>query len=498
MYTGLFDVLHDAADVDLLPVRDRVHVDLCVILHKLVDEGRVSRALARACPEVEVEIIIVVDDLHPAPAEDVRRPHDDRISEFARHLPCLLGRRCGPEPWVRDAELCQEPSEPGAVFRKVYGVGRGAEDSHSCLFQLVRELKGTLAAELQDDPYGLLALYDLQHVFCGERLEVETCRGVVVGGDGLRVGVDHDRVVAALLQGVTGVDAGVVELDALADAIGAAAEDDDGGVLLAPDLVLLLVSGVVVGRARRELTGAGIDGLVGRRDAEGPPHAPHHLYRTPGSSCDGLVGQPDPLQLTKVLHAERHGDGAFRSHDPGYGSDKERVYGGTLEDLGYVHPGAQGIEDGEYPVRARLVKAGIDVLGVHLQRCHSLHQALRKRPPYRHDLAHRVHPGRERWHSAWELLERETGYLGNHVVQRRLERGRRRTRNVVWDLIERVPHRQLGRYLRYREPRSLARQRARAAHPRVHLDHVVLVTLWVDRKLDVGPPSGNPDLTYYA
>src|ERR687890_2289078 len=161
MYTGLLDVLHDAADVDLLSVRDRVHVDLGVVLHKLVDEGRMSWRCARAGPEVEIEVIVVVDDLHPAPAEDVRRPHDDRIPELARHLPRLLGRRCGPEPGMRDAELCQEPSEPGAIFCEVYGVRRGAEDSHSCLFQLMSELEGTLAAELQDHPFRLLAFYDL-------------------------------------------------------------------------------------------------------------------------------------------------------------------------------------------------------------------------------------------------------------------------------------------------------------------------------------------------
>src|SRR5215208_884017 len=498
MYTGLLDVLHDAADVDLLTVRDRVHVDLGVVLHKLVDEGRVSWPCAGAGREVEVQVIVVVDDLHPAPAEHVRRPHDDRIPELARHLPRLLGRRCSPEPGVRDAELCQEPSEPGAVFCKVYGVGRGAEDSHPCHFQFVRQLQRTLAAELQDYAFGFLAPYDLEHVFCGERLEVETCGGVVVGGDGLRVGVDHDRVVAALCKSVTGVDAGVVELDALADTVGAAAEDDDGGVLLAPDFVLLLIGGVVVGRARRELTGAGIDGLVGRRDTESPPHAPNNLHRRPRSRCDGLVGEAEPLELAQLLHAERHGDGAFGSHDPGYGSDKERVYGGAFVDVGYVHPGAQGIEDGEDAVRARLVEAGMNILGVHLQRSHGFHQALRKRPTYRHDLANRVHPGSEPGHSSRELLEREAGYLGHHVVKRRLERGRRRTRNVVRNLIEGVPYRKLGRYLRYRKPRSLASQRARAAHPWVHLDHIVAVTLGVDRKLDVGSPRGYPYLTYYA
>ena len=60
-----------------------------------------------------------------------------------------------------------------------------------------------------------------------ERLEVELVAGGVVGGDGLGVVVDDDGLVAALLDGLDGVDGGVVELHALADADGAAAQHDD-------------------------------------------------------------------------------------------------------------------------------------------------------------------------------------------------------------------------------------------------------------------------------
>src|SRR5215211_634664 len=120
MYTGLLDVLHDAADVDFLPVRDRIHVDLRVVLHKLVDEGGVSWACARAGPEVEIEVIVVVDDLHPAPAEDVRRPHDDRIPELARHLPRLLGCRCGPKPGVRDRKSTRLNSSHTVISYAVF------------------------------------------------------------------------------------------------------------------------------------------------------------------------------------------------------------------------------------------------------------------------------------------------------------------------------------------------------------------------------------------
>ena len=55
--------------------------------------------------------------------------------------------------------------------------------------------------------------------------------------------------------------AGVVELDALTDAVRAGAEDDDGLAVALAQLGLVGVAGVVVRRDRVELGGAGVDGL---------------------------------------------------------------------------------------------------------------------------------------------------------------------------------------------------------------------------------------------
>ena len=123
-------------------------------------------------------------------------------------------------------------------------------------------------------PFGFLALEDLDDVFFGQRLEIEAVGGVVVGRDGLGVAVDHDGLVAGVAQREGGVAAAIVELDALADAVGAAAEDDD---LLAVGRARLvgdgagerhLVGRVHVGGGRGELGGAGVDALVDRMDVE--------------------------------------------------------------------------------------------------------------------------------------------------------------------------------------------------------------------------------------
>ena len=61
-----------------------------------------------------------------------------------------------------------------------------------------------LAAELHDDAGHraglLLGVHDLEHVLERQRLEVEPVGGVVVGGDRLRVAVDHDGLVAGVAQ----------------------------------------------------------------------------------------------------------------------------------------------------------------------------------------------------------------------------------------------------------------------------------------------------------
>jgi len=82
----------------------------------------------------------------------------------------------------------------------------------------------------------------------GQGVEEEPIGDVVVGGDGLRVAVDHDGLVA-IGQGHRGVNTGVVELNALADPVRTRAQDDDGLTLAGCHLGLQVVAGVEVGGA---------------------------------------------------------------------------------------------------------------------------------------------------------------------------------------------------------------------------------------------------------
>ena len=143
-------------------------------------------------------------------------------------------------------------------------------------------------------PCRALLLDDGQHVLERERLEVEPVDRVVVGRDRLGVAVHHHRLEPGVAQRERRVHAAVVELDALPDAVGPAAEDDDLAPRRRRGLALLLVRAVEVRRVRLELGGARVDALVGRAAARarGAARAPRPRWCRRAPRCRDRRSRP--------------------------------------------------------------------------------------------------------------------------------------------------------------------------------------------------------------
>ena len=295
MDAGLLDVLHDAADVQVLAVEEGVDVDLDGVLEEAVHQHRVVLGDLRGVGDVAGEVGLVVHDLHAAAAEHVARADQDRVADLVGDALGLLEGDGGAVLRGDQAAGIQHALEGAAVLGQVDGLRGGAQDRHAGVGEFLRELQRGLAAELHEHAEhpagGFLRVDDLQHVLERQRLEVQAGGDVVVGGDGFRVAVDHDGLVAGLAQRHGGVHAGVVELDALADAVRARAQDDDRGLLVQRDLGLLVVGGVVVRGEGLELGGAGVDGLEDRADVQRVADAAHHRLGLVGELGDLRVGE---------------------------------------------------------------------------------------------------------------------------------------------------------------------------------------------------------------
>ena len=234
----LLDVLHDPADQAVAGVVPQgVDIDLDRVLQEAVDQdraiGREPAFLAQRAEAGELghgrpQAVVVVDDGHGPAPEDVGGAHQHRVADPLDDGQGLVHRDRGATGGLGDLQPGAEGVPALAVLGQVDGGGAGAEDH--ALGQDAGQLEGGLAAQGHDDPDDLarvgLRLEHVEHVLVGQGLEVEAVAGVVVGRHRLRVAVDHDRLEAGVAEGEAGVDAAVVELDALPDPVGTGAEDD--------------------------------------------------------------------------------------------------------------------------------------------------------------------------------------------------------------------------------------------------------------------------------
>lgn len=99
MDASFLDVLHDAADIQLLAVEQRVDVDFHGILQELVDEQRrrqtaghdgVGLGFLQCAIDVLAQLGVVVDNFHATAAEHVARTDQHRVSDGVRGLAGLV------------------------------------------------------------------------------------------------------------------------------------------------------------------------------------------------------------------------------------------------------------------------------------------------------------------------------------------------------------------------------------------------------------------------
>ena len=509
MDAGLLDVLHDRADHGGFAVGNAIDVHFGGVVEEAVDEHRALGRGDDGLAHVAGELGVAIDDHHAAAAEHEGRADEHRIADAVGDDDGFRFVGGGAGFGLFEIQLVEQGGEKFPVFGLFDGFRRGADDRDAVAFEVGGEVERGLAAELDDDAEGFFLVADVEHVFERERLEEEFVGGVVVGGDGLGVRVHHDGFVAEFLQREGGVDAAVVELDALADAVRAAAEDDDFLFVRLAGFVFVAVGGVEIRRVGLELGGAGVDEAVAGDDAfrfalgaDGVlgRDVDHRGFRFGAwRGTGGLVGfAVDGNVVDRRRGGAGHGDLAvgetefFRALEIERGevhafvrdllemAEEPRVDLGGVENLlkrPAVHEGglqpenALGVRDLELAgdlvagrrVRILFVEAEAPTAG--FERAQAFLHGLLEGAADRHRLADGFHRGGENRIRSREFLEGETRDFRDHVVDGRLERSRRDAGDVVRQLVERVADGELRGDLGDREIRWLSRRARSCGKP---------------------------------
>ena len=500
VHTGVLDVLRHGVHDELALVRHGIHVDLLRIGNKLGEHHRVVRVHLGGGGQVVLKRGLVPNDVHRGTRQDVARADQDRVGDAVREF-LGLGDVGHLDPvGLVDADGVEDRRELVAVLGRVDLDRVGAQDVHVGILEAQRNVLRQLAAHRHHGARRALELVDVHHTLEAELLKVEAVRLVVVRRDRLRVVVDHDGLVAHVLDAAHTRHRTPVELDRGADAVHTRAEHHRT-VLVKLDVVRSCVVGrvQVVGLCG-VLGGDRVDALHPRVDAERLAQLAHLGLRRVGQLGDLEVGEAALLGgaqqlLVDALQRACGLQRLVRRHNVLQLEQEPAVdLGEVVQALHVVvllehrignRKQARVGRDGERVVE--VLGAGVHVEAVVVRRdlAHRLLQRLFKRAADGHHFTDRLHAGARLAVDVLELGQVPLGDLGHDVVQRRLKARRGRLGHCVGQLGERVAQRELGRGVRQRVTGRLGRQGTRAAQTRVHLNHAVLAAVRAQRILDV-------------
>ena len=478
--------------------------------------------------DVVFQRLFVVNDFHTAAAQHVGRTNQYWVADGGSNLAGLS--EGGGGAVFRCCQFClvEDLAEFAAVLGGVDSCRAGAHDRNACLLQAGSKAQRSLATQLDNHASNVtrsgLRVVNLHDVLEGQRLEVETVCGVIVGGDGLRVAVDHDGLVALLRELKGRVNAGVVKLDTLTNAVRAGAQNDDltlGAFRCRANLGLgirvKLIGAVVVRGLCFEFAGTGIYGLVHGADTHAPAQATYAILAVEFGAKGGNlgVGKPKDLGLPQKLLGEHWGVDKLlaEGHQRSQLSDEPGINTGGLMYLIYRSAEAKGQLDVVHaalgwalqilehrlqvgsPLSGEvLIRLGPKAVRLVFQRTHDLIEARDIVTADAHGLAHRLHGGSQGVIGTRELLKSKARGLDNDVVQGRLEGSLGLTGDVILHLVQGVADSELGRQLSNRETGGLGCQRGGTGHARVHLDDDDAAVIGVYRELDIAAASIDADL----
>ena len=493
MDTRALNQLHDTGNEDVSAVADGVDLDLFTD-DILVDQDGLVRVDLNGGLQIVAELLLVCNDLHRAAAKHEGGTHQYGVSDLGSSTNTRLdiGHRLALR--LRNVEGEQELFEQIAVLSLVDRVAVGSNDLDTAASEGICKVDGSLSAERRNDALGIFKLDDIHHVLRRQRLKVELVGGGVVGGNGLGIVVDDDRLVARILDGGDRVNRGVVKLNTLSNTDGACAKHHDLLLVGHDGMVLTGVGGIEIRNIR-----IGVEGICHAEDGNDlvlMTEVPNVRLLHAPKSCNADVGESDhlgSLERCHVAHVCRKQ--LFHLHDALECVQEEgRDLGNVIKTLdGFA--AAQKLTYRKYVivlehrqilsellVGIRIKFLQVEVVCADLKRAHRFEETLLEVCADAHDLSRCLHLRAQGIGCRRELVKRESGKLCNHVVERRCL-CRRGVGNS--DLLEGHSDGDLRGYLCDGVSARLGCQRGGTGYTGIDLDEVIFLGLGMERKLHV-------------
>ena len=144
-------MLHYGRNKYMLAITYCISLTFKSVIKKTVDKDRSVRRYAYGSRHINLHMLIIMNDLHSAASENIRRTNHYGITDLPCALKCLFHIYCHSRLRHRNIKLIHHLPEQIPVFGKIYGLRCCSENVHAVFFKVRCQIKRSLPAELRND-----------------------------------------------------------------------------------------------------------------------------------------------------------------------------------------------------------------------------------------------------------------------------------------------------------------------------------------------------------
>ena len=121
--------------------------------------------------------------------------------------------------WIRNVQGGEHFAETTAILCDIHVIVAGTNDFNAFFLEFFGQFQCSLSAQLNDNAFGFLVLNQFPQMFPINGLKVEFIGHIKIRTYRFGVTIDHNRFITCLASGHDSVNATVIKLDTLSDAI---------------------------------------------------------------------------------------------------------------------------------------------------------------------------------------------------------------------------------------------------------------------------------------
>ena len=140
MDTCQLDMLHHSRHKGMLTIGDSIGLTLHGMYQKAVDKDRTVRSHTNCCLHIICHVFIIVDHLHAAAAQYIRRTHHHGVTDLCSDIYGLLYGSCHAAFRHGDGKLIHHRPKLIPVLCQIDDLGRCTQDLYTVFLQIRRQI----------------------------------------------------------------------------------------------------------------------------------------------------------------------------------------------------------------------------------------------------------------------------------------------------------------------------------------------------------------------